>query len=156
MRRRTREGIHTTLSLLVLVVIIQKCRSTINLLCQPPATPTQAMGRTALPAYCIEYNESLTCRMVQVRHPTIWHVKLALTWRRRHGPAEVNPTRCPWCSMAGQIVVQDEKHVFFSCQHFQKLAGPKALALCYRRTGSPHCGEFIMSTRLHMRTLHGS
>jgi hypothetical protein len=49
------------------------------------------------------------------------------TWRRRNGPAGVNPTRCPWCSTAEQIVVQDEQHVFFSCPHLQSLRAQKPL-----------------------------
>jgi hypothetical protein len=51
---------------------------------QPPRYTNN--GRTALPAYCIEYNQSIIYRMVQVVIPhTIWRVKLA------HGTAEMAP-----------------------------------------------------------------
>jgi hypothetical protein len=63
---------------------------------------------------------------------------LAVTagWRRRHGLADVNPTRCPWCSTTDQIVVQDEQHVFFSCRHFQNLRAQKPLLFATDRESS--------------------
>jgi hypothetical protein len=54
------------------------------LLFQPPAIQTPALGRTALPAYCIGYKGSIVYRTFHVIiPPTIWRVKLA------HGTAEM-------------------------------------------------------------------
>jgi hypothetical protein len=45
------------------------------------------------------------------------------TWRRRTNGAMniAHPTKCRWCSTDADIVLQDEQHVFFTCQHFQHL-----------------------------------
>lgn len=42
------------------------------------------------------------------------------TWRGRIGSLP-HPTKCPWCSTQDSIVVQDEQHVLFTCQHFHHL-----------------------------------
>jgi hypothetical protein len=42
------------------------------------------------------------------------------TWRCRNGTL-AHPTKCPWCSTNDGMVVQDEPHVFYTCQHFQHL-----------------------------------
>ena len=42
------------------------------------------------------------------------------TWRCRNGTL-ADPTKCPWCSSQDNIVVQDEQHVLFTCQHFEHL-----------------------------------
>jgi hypothetical protein len=69
----------------------------------------------------IEYNETSFIARFRLSDPTIWRVKLA------HGAAGGNPTRCPWCSTADRIVVRDEQHAFFSCQHCQNLRAQKPL-----------------------------
>jgi Reverse transcriptase (RNA-dependent DNA polymerase) len=58
------------------------------------------------------------------------------TWRRRNGAAGANPIRCPWCSTEDRVVVQDEPHVFFSCQHFQHLRAQKPLLFGMDRESS--------------------
>jgi Reverse transcriptase (RNA-dependent DNA polymerase) len=51
------------------------------------------------------------------------------TWRRTIGVHAMNSahpaTKCPWCSTDTDLVVQDEQHVFFACQHFQNLRAQK-------------------------------
>jgi hypothetical protein len=44
------------------------------------------------------------------------------TWERRRGHVDVaHPTKCQWCSTDTDVVVQDEQHLFFNCQHFRQL-----------------------------------
>jgi hypothetical protein len=107
-------------TLVLAVVIIQKCRSTIPALpatCHPyihKQWDAQPYLRTALNTS----NESIIYIIARFRLSSHHLACETGTWRRRTGPAGVNPTRCPWCSTADQIVVQDEQHVFFSCPHF--------------------------------------
>jgi hypothetical protein len=45
-------------------------------------------------------------------------------WRRATngaGGSAAHHAQCSWCSTANTTVVQDEQHVFFTCQHFQHL-----------------------------------
>ena len=56
-------------------------------------------------------------------------------WRRRFG-ALAHPTKCPWCSTEDNIVVQDEQHVLFTCQHFQHLRAQRPLLFSRDREAS--------------------
>jgi hypothetical protein len=64
------------------------------------------------------------------------------TWRRRKGPAGVNPTRCTWCSTAHWIVGSKMNTACVHGQHSQNLRTqmPLLFAMMYGR------GVLLMNT----------
>jgi hypothetical protein len=57
--------------------------------------------------------------------PIIWHVRQARTIGV-HAMNSAHPaTKCQGCSTDTDLVVQDEQHVLFACQHFRNLRAQK-------------------------------
>jgi hypothetical protein len=73
---------------------IKKCRSTIPALpLHLPPIRTQSGMHSLVPAYCIEYNESIIYCTVQLVLPDHYLACETGTWRRRNDPASIGSRR---------------------------------------------------------------